>query len=35
MELLLQLRDEKRISAAVFEKIARGNAIRFFNLPLK
>lgn len=35
MDLLLQLRDEKRISAAVFEKIARGNAIRFFNLPLK
>ena len=35
MDLLLQLRDEKRISATVFEKIARGNAIRFFKLPLK
>ena len=35
MDLLLQLRTEKRISESVFQKIARENAIRFFNLPLK
>ena len=35
MELLLQMRAEKRIPESVFQKIARGNAIRFFNLPIK
>lgn len=35
MDLLLRLRDGKYISETVFRKIARGNAIRFFNLPLK
>lgn len=34
-QLLLQLRDEKMISETVFQKIARDNAIIFFNLPLK
>ncbi len=34
MELLEQLRTEKLISETVFRKIARENAIRFFNLPL-
>jgi uncharacterized protein len=29
---LIKLRDEKKISGAVFEKVARGNAIRLLNL---
>ena len=32
--LLLKWRDEKRISEKVFRKIARENAIKFFDLPL-
>ena len=35
MELLLKLRREKFICEEVFRKIARENAIRFFQLPLK
>lgn len=35
MNLLLRWREEKRISETVFQKIARENAIRFFDLPLK
>ena len=34
MDLLLKWRGEKKISETVFRKIARENAIRFFNLPL-
>ena len=34
MNLLLKWREEKKISETVFRKIARENAIRFFNLPL-
>jgi len=35
MDLLLKLREEKLIAESVFRKIARENAIRFFDLPLK
>ena len=35
MDLLLELRDDKMIGETVFQKIARENAIRFFDLPLK
>ena len=34
MKLLLKWRGEGKITEAVFRKIARENAIRFFNLPL-
>ena len=35
MNLLLRWREEKRIFETVFQKIARENAIKFFDLPLK
>lgn len=34
-DLLLKWRDEKKITEEVFQKIARKNAIQFFDLPLK